>query len=292
MKKIIKENENSYRAIYSDKDGVKTQMFDRRTLEDCLRTGLYSVRDLNTALKNDKGLVMKSLEYSPKNLHWASKALRDDKDVVMEAVGRKDYWCDNPNMPETLKWASDRLKDDKEVVMAAIDNPNFQGSEAFEYASDKLKDNKDFVCELLKNRKSIFEYVSDRLKDDEDVVRTAAYCDRNFWLEYASDRLKDDKEIVLAAVKQNCYNLEFASDRLKNDYDFIKEAYMANPNMFNRQYDFSSTFVKESITKIHRELIEEKKPFLSSMLGKAEKASQEHNSKLNTQSRDNKDLEK
>ena len=162
---------------------------------------------------------------------------------------------------------------------------------ALQYASERLRDDKDVVLAAVKEDGHTLQFVSDRLRDDKDVVM-AAVKQEGYILDYASSRLKDDEEVVLAAIKEYAYVLEIASDRLKNDYNFIKEAYMANPNIFNRQYDFSSTFVKESITKIHRELAEEKKPALSSVLDKAEKASQEHNSKLNTPSRDDKDLEK
>ena len=64
-------------------------------------------------------------------LYYASKELRDDKDVVLQAVKNKGI---------ILKYASHRLRNDKEVILAAIT----QDKRAKEYiASDELLNDSD-----------------------------------------------------------------------------------------------------------------------------------------------------
>jgi len=59
-------------------------------------------------------------------LGLASKELRNDKEVVLEAV--KTNW-------PALEFASDELRADRDVVLAAVK----QDGRALEYASDELK---------------------------------------------------------------------------------------------------------------------------------------------------------
>ena len=65
-------------------------------------------------------------------LYFASKELRDDKDVVMQAVANK---------PIILKYASFRLRDDKDIAITAV----------------------------KKGKNKVIEYISPRLRTDEDI---------------------------------------------------------------------------------------------------------------------------
>ena len=64
-------------------------------------------------------------------MYYSSKELRDDKDVVLQAVTNKGL---------ILKYASRRLRNDKEVVIAAIK----QDKRAKEYIdSEELKQDEE-----------------------------------------------------------------------------------------------------------------------------------------------------
>ena len=60
-------------------------------------------------------------------LYYASKELRDDKDVVMAAV---------ENKPIILKYASYRLRNDKEVAKAAVSKAK---QKVFGYLTEELQ---------------------------------------------------------------------------------------------------------------------------------------------------------
>ena len=185
-----------------------------------------------------------------------------------------------------LIYASAKLRDDKDVVMAAVE----QNGWALEYASDRLKDDKDVVLaavgEFIYSR--AFQYASDRLKDDKEVVMAAVKSDGANLL-CVSDRLKDDEEVVLAAMREDDWTFKLASDRLKHDYDFIIDAYKTNPGI-GHLYEWDTDEETKRLIDSAKKMIEENSS-LSSVLGKAEKASAEHNGKALT-SRSKDELEK
>ena len=135
------------------------------------------------------------------DLDFASFEMRDDKDVVLEAVSKNRY---------ALFYASERLRDDKEVVLEAVRyNEN-----ALDYASERLKDDKDVVLGAVKDFGNALFYASERLKDDKEVVLEAVQR-HGYALKFVSKRLKDDKEVVLQAVKKYGNVLGYASMRLQ-----------------------------------------------------------------------------
>lgn len=196
--KVIKIDDNCYKYGYIT--------WTRDNLIDTLSRG-FNLKNLDKTLRADKELVMAAVRGDGKNLHWASKELKDDKEIAINAI--------------------------------------------------KYGDNVD-----------AFKYVSDRLKSDRDVA--------------------------LAAVEYSAFNIRLVGDELKHDADFIKEACIANYDLvkYRDVRDLCLDAETKRLINSAKKMIEEKKPSLSSVLGKAEKASAEHNSKLNTQSRDDKDLEK
>lgn len=68
-------------------------------------------------------------------LYYASKSLRDDKDMVLTAVSTKGI---------ILKYASKRLRQDKDVAIAAVK----QNKKAFEYIDDSIK-NEDTIQKIV-----------------------------------------------------------------------------------------------------------------------------------------------
>ena len=48
------------------------------------------------------------------SIQYASKRLRDDKDIVLASVRKKGYYA--------IQYASKRLRDDKEVILTAVNS--------------------------------------------------------------------------------------------------------------------------------------------------------------------------
>jgi hypothetical protein len=89
------------------------------------RNGL-ALEYASAALKGDKDVVRKAVQWSGRALLYASPNLRNDRDVVMEAV--QQNWG-------ALEYASAELKGDEGVVRAAVQ----QDRAALKHASTELK---------------------------------------------------------------------------------------------------------------------------------------------------------
>lgn len=158
-----------------------------------------------------------------------------------------------------------------------------------------LRADKELVMAAVKGDGKNLYWASKELKDDKEIALNAIkYGDNVDAFKYVSDRLKSDRDIALAAVEYSAFNIRLVGDELKHDADFIKEACIANYDLvkYRDVRDLRLDAETRQLIDSAKKMIEENKPSLSSVLGKAEKASQEHNSKLNTPSKDDKDLEK
>lgn len=86
-------------------------------------------------------------------LYHASKELRDDKQLILEAIKYDAY--------TSLVFASERLRNDKEVVLEAVK----ENGHALYCASDELKDNEEIVLEAIKNDDFVLWFASSRLRN-------------------------------------------------------------------------------------------------------------------------------
>ena len=143
------------------------------------------------------------------DLELFSNILWKEKEVVLAAVKKNE---------DALKYASPRLKDDKDIVLEAIKSSSVVS--ALRYASPRLKDDKDVVLEAVEHDGEALEFASPRLQDDKDIVLEAVK-ERKYALQYASPRLKDDKDVVLKAVKHDGDALQYASPRLQKEKEFF-----------------------------------------------------------------------
>ena len=99
-------------------------------------------------------------------LYYATEELRDDKDVIMEAV---------KNDGQILYYASERLRDDNDVVMEAIKNKPL----IFKYASLRLRSDKEYAklaitLGMEKAKRyivTIYQSLSEELQSDEEIQK-------------------------------------------------------------------------------------------------------------------------
>ena len=122
-------------------------------------------------------------------MHKSVDTLKDDKDLVIASVQQDGG---------ALKFASERLRGDKDVVMAAISSRPRKG---WAYATVVLKNNRDFVLDLVSRDGSFLELVSDDFKADRSVVFSAVMQNGRA-LQHASATLQADRSVVIEAVKQ------------------------------------------------------------------------------------------
>ena len=124
----------------------------------------------------------------------------------------------------SLKYASKRLRNDRDVVITAInENPL-----ALEYASNNLKNDKIIIWNVVESNGLLLHLASEELRNDKDIVLPAVK-QNGLALKYASKifnksslkgyyhDLQFDMDIVIEAVKNNGHSLIYVPDRLKRN---------------------------------------------------------------------------
>jgi hypothetical protein len=196
-----------------------------------------ALRLASDPLKDDKEVVLKAVGLSGSSLRYASERLKDNREVVISAIN---------NSSEAFEFASPRLQNDKNIALLAI---KYHGDN-LKFVSAKLLADKEIVLAAIKNTGSAIEYVSAKMQADKEIlplankkylynlklgrdkdeiiankhIVLAAVQKNGGALKYASDELKADKEIVLAAVQKHGYVLEYASDELRADKEIVLAA--------------------------------------------------------------------
>jgi hypothetical protein len=97
---------------------------------------------MNWNYKND---VLKKVTKCGRDLYYASKELKIDREIVIAAVSNDGL---------SIRYASQELKNDKEVLSKAVSNNGY----ALCYASKRLQNDRDLLSLLEKNNKEAIEY--------------------------------------------------------------------------------------------------------------------------------------
>lgn len=144
------------------------------------------------AIKNDRDLVMEAVRRNGRDLEFASWDLRKDRDVVMEAVSQCGM---------ALKFASKALQDDREIVMKAVTGP--RSGSAIRYASEALRNDKEIVIAAVTGDKDNWavHHIPEIFLHDKDVMFIAVK--QGFRYEYLMSNLVGDRDIVMETVKHH-----------------------------------------------------------------------------------------
>ena len=114
-------------------------------------------------------------------LKYASDRLKDDKDIVIEAVKNNGF---------ALEFASDRLKNDKEIVLEAVKQNRY----SLRYAGKKFWFNPSIIKEKIKQEKEEIEEWKKREEEKRNKLSTE---ERKKLSAEASDKLKKEIKIML-----------------------------------------------------------------------------------------------
>lgn len=210
----------------------------------------------------DKQEALNAVSEDGMRLEECSDELRNDKDVVEEAVRNRE---------KAIMFVSDELQSNEEVIRSAfvrnVATREDEG-ESFSSLSDKVKDNEELILLALTFFNSPIKYISDRLKNDEAFLAKA--CAVNFYIfehieskylksksfirkilkilhtravhtVYVTDsfaRLLDetilDNEAMMKEIieKAGYKNFKFLSDRLKENKDYLIELLASTPKVY------------------------------------------------------------
>jgi hypothetical protein len=173
------------------------------TREQLLSALVQDKKNIQFATKkllNNKSVMLSAIKLGA-SLEYLSDCLRNDRDIVLEAVKQKGT---------QLQYASKSLRNDVTIVATALR----QDKKAKEHT--EIFDKEDTVLQLLKQAPDMFKRISIRHAYDRDIVREAIRLDGKN-LKYAEEVWQNDLEIVMIAVKQNGSNIKYASDALRNN---------------------------------------------------------------------------
>jgi len=230
---ILLDAESRWRKSLSasdrrDRDYVLLALQSKK-VPDQLKWGSFD-RNFSNALRNDREIFMQRLELDEFETMYKDDeykvpiAFCDDKELMLKIVSK----CSG-----ALSYASKELKNDRDVVMAAIQNPHSCAPKAIQYASKKLQGDRRIARALLEHGYGItaFPLLPRKLQDDYKLALLAIQCSSEECsesyehLSELSEEMLDDYEIVYEAVKRRGSNLRFVTDEfLLEDIDIVMAA--------------------------------------------------------------------
>ncbi|EFC47851.1 predicted protein [Naegleria gruberi] len=176
---------------------------------------------LSNQFKKDRDVIMEAINKNAyKTLEIISPfalKLMDDKDLILMAINRGE--------PFALRFASKRLKNDKQVVMAAIQ----QTGSALSEASTELQNDREIAMTAVTKTPYAYEWVSSQLrKTDRELALKAVQGDGLMISCVANTEFKLDLEIALTALSLSGRALVFTESKLRTNEEFILEAIKRN----------------------------------------------------------------
>ena len=118
---------------------------------------------LVATLRDDSDIVMEAVSKDGSALQYASLRLRGDRELVMKAVSLGGM---------ALMHASDDLRGDYEIVMQAVAGPAGNGL-ALQWAAVPLRASREIVIQAVQNHGWAFEFASEELRGDRTVIDLA-----------------------------------------------------------------------------------------------------------------------
>lgn len=172
-----------------------------------IKSSHKAIKDLNPSLFNDIDFVKELINIQPMFLNNLPQNIKDNKELVLLSVEKKGV---------TLMFASDRLKDDREVVLKSLSIDSF----AFKYVSERLRDDIDVLSLAMRYSSGELHYASERLKNDVNFFKFYLKKDLTI-VKNIGVSLKKNKDIASYVLKQNGKLLNFFDDVIKNDFDLV-----------------------------------------------------------------------
>ena len=129
----------------------------------CARKDGFLLDSVPEIFRNRKDVVIAAVKKRPRNIEWASKELRNDREVVFAAM------CKGSCI--SLKWASEEIKKDKKFLLSLF--PLELRGVVLKWTSEELKKDKEVVLAAVKSDASSIYYASPELQKDREVLITA-----------------------------------------------------------------------------------------------------------------------
>jgi hypothetical protein len=181
-------------------------MSERQSTLDLVKAGT-TLNKIPKEFLSDKEICMEALKINPANFYYCSPELKQDREVVLNAVTKGD----------NIEYCPPEMRKDREIVLKAMGT----SGHSLKYCQD-FKNDKEIVLKALETA-DIYYIVSKELQDDLDVARAALKKGTNFyslsekilnnkeftmesvrisWTRFSDCNFRDDKDVAMVAISQ------------------------------------------------------------------------------------------
>ncbi|KAG2382351.1 hypothetical protein C9374_005553 [Naegleria lovaniensis] len=218
----------------------------KRDHEICMQV----VKDLGCLLsempyeiQNDFEIVFQAVTTNPFALKYASKELRANRNVVLQAFSKALRCC----QPDYLPKQAISLE---EYVENAQQQRLYQNC-VFGYISEELKHDLEIILKALEFQDETAALIPHEalIHNDYEVVKTALQ-KNGAVLEHLPLFIRNDKEFVLLAVRQCGSAMRYASQELKNDMELLNAVVKSSPLLSTN--NFSELLLQSSLTRMRK----------------------------------------
>ena len=162
----------------------------------------------------DKAFCLTKVEENAENYDKVAEELKEDREIVLAAVGhdKRGWACIYENLPE-------KYRSDKEITVAAVRCYGYN----LRFASDEMKADREVVGYAVDNYGWALTYSPEDLRNDKELILQAVKSCWNYYEEGLSEEQKKDREIVLAALKSSWRAWEYVPEEFKHDKEIALE---------------------------------------------------------------------
>lgn len=181
---------------------------DHDVIRAALSRNLDVLRYLDTGSKR---LMLAIVATNGRALQYASKNLRADADVVLQAVQQDG---------RALQYAAACRRMDKAIVLAAV----AQNSRALQAAGKNLLSDAEVLGTAVQQNGLMLAYASSALQANTDIVLMAGLQDYRA-LRHAAPGTLDSRPLLMSCIAKDGRALRFASKRLRADGELALKAF-------------------------------------------------------------------
>lgn len=176
-------------------------------------------------LRNDRQIVFEAIKYDGYYFRYASEELRNDKTFVLKLLENEGQYLEEYPFGFVLESLWNNLLKDELFLLELLESQDIRVSWRyilFSFLSDKYKNDKIFLLRLLKKGYISLNDIWNQFLSDRDIILEYVKNDDISWswnrLSEISEELKNDIEIFTYVAKSlNPHHIRYASEEIKNN---------------------------------------------------------------------------
>jgi hypothetical protein len=215
---MIKDKEELFRLIKEKKVDFSTLPLEIRDDFDiamvAVGSSAYNYKHLSERLRNDIEIAKVSFRRVGWPLKFSGERVKSDFSAVLKAVNSNDF---------ALEFASKELRNNRDVVRAACVG-KYRNGDAFIFASNTLKMDMEFIKSIYPNAIGVIKHLPNRLlRRKKFIIELLSLNGRG--IEHLDAKSKNNKKYAKASIANNPKCIYYFSDKIKKDPEIQMIAY-------------------------------------------------------------------